>query len=137
MKLRPKVRAFAQAMERELRANDWKGGWEEMDKHEIISRLYEEMQELREEVLRPQASIIDAQVLKESVDVANFAMFMADIFGTLPTTPDDAAPDLLAALELAESALAIQASYRYPDQARIQKALESTRTAIAKAKGVA
>jgi len=86
LELRPKVWAFAQAMERVLRANDWKGGWESMDKHEIIGRLYEEMQELREEVLRPRMSINDAQVLKKSVDVANFAMFMADIFGTLPVT---------------------------------------------------
>lgn len=48
-----------------------------------------------------------------------------------------AAPDMEKALEEAESALAIAASYVNVEQKRMQSSLESIRDALAKAKGTA
>ena len=45
------------------------------------------------------------------------------------------APAMLSALRLAEGGLAIAASYRAPDQRRIQLALETVRIAIVAAEG--
>ena len=47
------------------------------------------------------------------------------------------APRLLEALVLAEDALAVKASLRDPEQARVEKALNNARAAIAAARGEA
>lgn len=78
---RPEVQAFAIAMEEELRRNDWKGGWQLMNDFQLMGRLEEESLELKD-VLRYNIGLTN-QVLKESVDVANFAMMIADKFGGL------------------------------------------------------
>lgn len=50
--LRPQVLAFALAMERQLRANDFKGGWEDCYPEELLRRLREETLELELEIKR-------------------------------------------------------------------------------------
>ena len=74
IKLRSSVLKFAERMERVLRENDYKGGWQDMLCDELISRVRDEVIEL--------AIVVDAnmsdEIIKESVDVANFAMMIAD-----------------------------------------------------------
>ncbi len=70
--LRPCVDWFAQQMERVLRQNDHKGGWDEMFFNDLIDRLHEEVSELENCGCKPR------RVIKEAADVANFAMMIAD-----------------------------------------------------------
>jgi NTP pyrophosphatase (non-canonical NTP hydrolase) len=79
--LRPSVIAFAQAMERKLRANDHKGGWHHDSAHALSARLREEHEELHRVIEERTASASD--VLDEAADVANFAMMIADVCGGL------------------------------------------------------
>jgi len=74
---RAQVVAMAQAMERKLRANDSKGGWKDCDVTWLLGRLADEMGELRRAVGG------EGSVLDECVDVANFAMMIADVCGAL------------------------------------------------------
>jgi hypothetical protein len=73
--LRPEVLAFAQAMEAKLKENDHKGGWKACTPPWLMERL-------REEVHEP-GSAVPERVLGEAADVANFAMFIADVCGAL------------------------------------------------------
>ncbi len=83
MKLRPEVRWFAQEMERQLRANDHKGGWQEMSPFVLGRRLLEEYEELLSACLAAQRTPdrlpFHSSVLEEAADVANFAMMIADV----------------------------------------------------------
>jgi NTP pyrophosphatase (non-canonical NTP hydrolase) len=72
--LRPSVRWFAERMERELRANAYKGGWAGCDAPWLLKRLREETRELAEAIRGGDAEDIAA----EAADVANFAMMIAD-----------------------------------------------------------
>ena len=79
--LRPEVQWFAEQMEIALRANEHKGGWQRDADYELFARLREESEELREVLAKRLASAwlgnID-DVVKESSDIANFAMMIAD-----------------------------------------------------------
>ena len=79
-RLRPEVRAFAVAMEERLRANDHKGGWKGECQLWLLERLEDEFAELALAVLdgKPPHEIRD-----EAADVANFALFVADVAGGL------------------------------------------------------
>ena len=85
---RPEVRVFARAMEDRLRANDSKGGWQDMQFDEIVDRIDDEVLELREA-----ASFQDR--IHEAADVACFAMLVADqahrtlLIGDQPTLEGD------------------------------------------------
>ena len=83
--LRPEVQIFAEAMERKLRQNDHKGGWENMPLGWLRGRLGEETKELDVSI----TAYIDEieccgdlskprqAILLECADVANFAMMIA------------------------------------------------------------
>lgn len=82
--LRDSLAAFAEDMERILRANDHKGGWTDLPTLHAMIRLHEELEEL-ELVLtlalkaRGQDAIrLRHRVIDEAADVANFAMMIAD-----------------------------------------------------------
>ena len=85
MKLRPEVQRFAELMERVLRENDHKGGWEDESEDYLIERLEGEAHELRRALcLRCQTCLArnmddpdSSEVLHEAADVANFAMMIA------------------------------------------------------------
>ena len=93
--LRPEVLAFAELMEKKLRENDHKGGWENCEPEWLLKRLREEVRELTDAVDEQLAynmsgarSIEDAppvfmSIGDEAADVANFALMVADIFGKL------------------------------------------------------
>lgn len=85
--LRPKVRFFAAAMERELRAHDDRPGWKDEEPCWLLGRLYDEADELFDLVhdLRYRGNgTIAPRILGEAADVANFAMMLADVAGALP-----------------------------------------------------
>lgn len=75
IRLRWCVSWFAEQMERKLRENDHKGGWNNCDALYLIGRINQEMDEL-------QAAIMDGEgpfeIAREAVDVANYAMMIAD-----------------------------------------------------------
>lgn len=107
--LRPAVRAFAEAMERKLRANDHKPGWENDDPRALLVRLHDEMRELRFELNgRAELGIggpsVPHLVRDEAADVGNIAMMIADVFGSLgsgavfgPHRPDLTKPTIIVA----------------------------------------
>lgn len=88
--LRPEVLAFAIAMERKLRTQDAASGqsWKDADIDYLLDRLADEVVELN-------GAVVDgAHVLGEAVDVANFAMMVADRRGSLlyaPAAPSEPA----------------------------------------------
>src|SRR6185295_15949032 len=94
LRLRPEVAAFAQEMERKLRANDWKGGWKDNDVRGLMARVVEELAEViptvgqdptavellelvsakLEDMLPRRRKMSPRRVLEESADVANMLM---------------------------------------------------------------
>jgi hypothetical protein len=77
--LRPAVRKFAIAMEERLKANDYKGGWDNCSAQYLMNGLLEELAELSAAILEGDFSGIN----EEAVDVANYAMMLADIHRAL------------------------------------------------------
>jgi NTP pyrophosphatase (non-canonical NTP hydrolase) len=94
---RPEVRAFADLMEAKLRENDWKGGWKGDTDLDLFERLGEESAELLAALHRHAKRLMwgDSWVMEDTVprvgretaDVANFAMMIADVCGALPSPP--------------------------------------------------
>lgn len=70
--VRGDVAVFAAAMESKLKLNDHKGGWSDCDKHWLMTRLYEEADELCDAVNRG----VGTEIQGEAADVANFAMMI-------------------------------------------------------------
>lgn len=74
---RPVVRAFANLMETRLRANDHKGGWEDVDPLWPFERLEEKVAELKAELY---ADGCDADLVADlAADVGNYAMMIVDL----------------------------------------------------------
>lgn len=72
--LRAVVQEFAYRMEDTLKKNDYKGGWQGTAPLELLRLLKYEVAELEETLHKSSRH----SVLKESTDVANIAMFIAD-----------------------------------------------------------
>ena len=77
--LRPEVLAFARLMEVKLRQNDHRPGWKNESLEWLFGRLMDETEELRTSILRDSMR----PITPEAVDVANFAMMIADNEGDL------------------------------------------------------
>ncbi len=73
--LRPALAEFAAQMEAKLRANDHKRNWRLCTLGYLRARLSQELAELDEALADGDPYL----VLDEAVDVANFAMFIADV----------------------------------------------------------
>jgi len=71
---RPEVARFAREMERVLRRNDHKGGWEDCDLEYLESRLTEEIEEYKD--VEPDKTYFNAIKQEEIIDVANFCMMI-------------------------------------------------------------
>jgi NTP pyrophosphatase (non-canonical NTP hydrolase) len=81
---RPEVRAFALLMEHELAKHDDRGEWKAADKVAGIRWLYERLLDEAEEVHEAIEMGASVRMLgKETADVANFAMMIADVAGAL------------------------------------------------------
>jgi len=78
MKIRTEVLIFAEAMEKKLRKNDHKGGWDSESYDYLIARLFEEARELQRTTCRANIRGSYRAVLGEALDVANFAMMIYD-----------------------------------------------------------
>ena len=66
---------FTRLMEEVLRDNDFKGGWDNCSNSYLIAKLNEEVDELKAAIWKD----LDAQtIIKETADVANIAMMIAD-----------------------------------------------------------
>lgn len=89
MNLRPALQEFAQKMERELQKHDatrGQMGWRDESPTWLLDRLHEELVELD----MAMDSGTDEEVEKETIDVANFAMMLADVIGLEhPQTPPE------------------------------------------------
>ncbi len=80
---RPIVVAFSVEMERKLRFNDHKGGWQDDTLMALLGRLREETNELQVAIGGGSAE----EVLDEAADIANFALMIADLSGMLKVKP--------------------------------------------------
>ena len=99
IEIREEVMWFAEQMERKLRDNDYKGGWQKCTIGYLRRSMENETQELQRAVialwvfiengyaksLRGNGKFVDVtvgklarQTIKEATDVANFAMMIAD-----------------------------------------------------------
>lgn len=96
---RKEIEEFAQAMESELKENDYKGGWKDCDLTFLLSKLDEEVKELKEAIQVKQEFInlnsnarsvgecqydyslksSNKNILSEAADVGNIAMMIADV----------------------------------------------------------
>lgn len=83
--LRPEVVKFAVLMERQLRKNAFKGGWQNDTAQTLWPRIYEELDELGAELnpFRPPGAHSRANIGLEAADVANFLMMITDLTGAL------------------------------------------------------
>jgi NTP pyrophosphatase (non-canonical NTP hydrolase) len=80
MNVRESVKWFSEQMESKLKENDKKGGWDNCNIYWLIGRLKEETNELLNAVdLHRDLGASKENIIKESADVANFAMMIADI----------------------------------------------------------
>lgn len=88
---------FRQAMVEKLEENAHKGGWSDESPRWLLTRVEEELVELRQAVDAWNAAthrgypddICEARrrkVLREAADVANFALMVADVCGALEDT---------------------------------------------------
>lgn len=76
IKPREQVQWFAEEMEKVLRNNDHKGGWDKYDDGYLVWMLRNNLAELTELIFQESKDV--QKVIKEAVDVANFAMMIAD-----------------------------------------------------------
>lgn len=73
--IRVPVLRFALEMERKLKLNDHKGGWEDCPNDYLLKRIDEELVELKTVVESKKSR---RRVINECADVANFAMMISD-----------------------------------------------------------
>ena len=79
--MRESVKEFANAMERVLKENDHKDGWENLDAYHLLGRIDEERDELFRAIDRFYESEDDnatTNMLDEVIDIANFCMMLYD-----------------------------------------------------------
>lgn len=74
---------FAYEMERVLKANDHKGGWEKCDIAFFVGKLKEEQGELIEalwhyDIDDNKTDVVKLGIVKEAADLANIAMMVYD-----------------------------------------------------------
>ncbi len=92
---RPEVVAFANLMEAQLRANDYKQGWKDDRPEALWDRMRDEVTELIDATHPGSRTTVEAwrnHVGAEAADVANFAMMIADVCGALRTAQPITAP---------------------------------------------
>lgn len=73
--------AFVALMEKTLRANDHKGGWDDCSVRWLRGRLHQEVAELDSAIRGLSRGVRPQEVAREAADVANFCMMIADRCG--------------------------------------------------------
>jgi len=79
IQFRDQVRWFAVQMEKKLKKNDYKGGWEGYSPQWLFEMLLKEMGELYNSLLKYDNREEYTKIVMETCDCANFLMFMADV----------------------------------------------------------
>jgi len=74
MKPRPELEWFARRMEDKLFQKDFKGGWQKETYMSLLRGMMLEIVELTEAITEKDSN----EIIDEAVDVANYAMMMAD-----------------------------------------------------------
>lgn len=78
--MREQVKWFAEQMENKLKENEYKGGWDDCNVYWLWQRLRDESRELLNAIdLCRDLGADKNNIIREAVDVANFAMMIADI----------------------------------------------------------
>lgn len=72
--MRKEIKDFADQMEKKLKENDNKGGWEECSKKWLLIGIEVELGELKQAL--EEGSVGD--IVSECADIANFCMMIAD-----------------------------------------------------------
>jgi hypothetical protein len=83
IELRPEVRAFAEAMETKMLANDHRGGWDATDYDYIWTEIHRHLGKMTLHVYQDRDKI-----LPDAADVANLCMILCDILGVLNAASD-------------------------------------------------
>jgi hypothetical protein len=89
IELRPEVRAFAEAMEAKMLANDHSGGWDATDHDYIWTEIHRHLGKM---TLHAYHAKWD-KILPDAADVANLCMILCDILGVLDVRASDAGAD--------------------------------------------
>lgn len=113
IKLRPEVARFAEKMEKQLQANEHKGGWKNCD----VDFLWDELSKNHSVLDYALAHNNTSTVLRRCANIANFVMMIADNWGGLIDGVELSAPDRLQALEQENAELSEQLE-------RMEKALD-------------
>ena len=75
---RPEVSWFATEMEKRLRENDWKEGWDECDVPYLLGRAEANLSLIRLALIDNNSPSLQAFAIKCCADCANFCMMIAD-----------------------------------------------------------
>lgn len=79
IELRPEVQRFAEAMEKQLRANEYKTSWKICRQGYLLGEMVRNYKEFESALRRENGEAI----LRRAVNVANFAMMLVDNAGCL------------------------------------------------------
>lgn len=79
IKLRPEVQRFAEEMEKQLQANEHKGGWKECHFSYLIDETFRNYDRMVTHFTKNDTPAI----LRRAANIANFAMMVADNWGGL------------------------------------------------------
>jgi len=79
MEPRAVVESFAKEMEKQLRANEYKGGWEDCTARHLLDELQRNYIAIISAFLNNDC---DGDITRRCANVANFAMMIADNFGS-------------------------------------------------------
>ena len=85
--LRPTTKDFAVVMEYMLLANDYKGGWEQVDLGQLLDGLWHTVRVLEHLALKRPEHGLSATLRRGAADVANRAMMVVDRLGALEHEP--------------------------------------------------
>ena len=80
MKIRECLKIFAGAMEVQLRANEWRGGWDVESFGNMLAALDKQRQQLKLAIKHlSQGKVKPEELVRRAADVANYAMIVAEI----------------------------------------------------------
>jgi len=80
VKLRDCLKEFVGSMEAQLRANEWRGGWDAESFDKMLARLDEQRRQLKLAVKHlGQGKVQPGELVRRAADVANYGMIIADL----------------------------------------------------------
>jgi len=93
LKVRPEVKRMAEEMEKQLQANEHKGGWKDCGLGFLLEELKKNLDVLEDVAYRPYIqganNPVDFYIRKKCANINNFSMMIADNFGKLMVRKGD------------------------------------------------